>query len=142
MKFCKTCGYGMDESAAICTHCNTAMDEQNSMSDAKLKTLADRVRINGIVWLVIGIMQLFFIYSIPLGLWNIYAAYTNLKVAKEMPIRRVGLVRVYEPIVSPIINLVLNLILGAGIGVIGSLYYLIFIRGYVLENRDYFNTLK
>ena len=142
MKFCKNCGYGVDESLDVCGNCNAAMDAANTLTDEKLTTLADRVKINGIIWLVIGILQLFCIYSIPLGLWNIYAAYTNLKVAKEMPIRRVGLVGVYEPIVSPIINLVLNLILGAGFGVIGSLYYLICIRGYVMENKEYFNTLK
>ena len=132
----------MDESAAVCSNCNTEMNAESSLSDEKLKSLADRVRINGIIWLIIGIAQLFCIYSIPLAIWNIWCAISNFRTAKRLPTYRVGLVGVYRPIVSPIINLILNFVLGAGFGVIGSLYYLIFVRGHVMSNQEYFNTLK
>ena len=142
MKFCKNCGYGVEEQYDVCGNCNTPMDAANTLTDEKLTTLADRVKINGIMWIAIGILQLCTGVFFLVGLWNIYAGFTNLKVAKEMHYRRVGLVQVYEPLISPIITLLLNLFLGGVIGVIGSLYYLICIRGYVMENKEYFNTLR
>ena len=142
MKFCKNCGYGVDDNMDVCGNCNTTMDAANTLTDEKLNVLADRVKINGIIWIAIGILQLVTGVFFLVGLWNIYAGYTNLKVAKEMPIRRVGLVQVYEPLFSSILVLLLNLFFGGVIGIVGSLYYLICIRGYVMENRGYFNTLR
>lgn len=49
MKFCKNCGYGVDDHLDVCGNCNTAMDATNTLTDEKLTTLADRVKINGII---------------------------------------------------------------------------------------------
>lgn len=142
MKFCKTCGYGMDESAAVCTNCNSQMDAVNTMSDDKLKTLADRVKLNGIIWIVIGILQLCTGVFFLVGILNIISGVGDIQTAKKMPIYRVGLVNAYKPIVRPVIVFIYNLIFGGVVGVVGSLFYFFGIRGYVMDNQDYFNTLK
>ena len=145
MKFCKTCGYGMDESATVCTNCNNEMNEANTLSDDKLKVLSERIKINGIIWLIIGICQVIMFVnplSVVVGVLNIFSAIRDLKTSKNVFHYRVGLVNAYKPIVSPIITLIYNLVFGWIFGVAGSIYYFVAIRGYVMENADYFNTLK
>lgn len=145
MKFCKNCGFGMDESVAVCDNCNTEMNAENTLTDEKLKVLSERIKINGIIWLVIGILQvLMFIspLSVVVGVLNIFCAVRDLKTSKNVFHYRVGLVNAYKPLVSPIITLAYNLVFGWVYGAAGSIYYLIAIRGYVMENADYFNSLK
>ena len=142
MKFCKNCGYGVDDHLDVCGNCNTAMDATNTLTDEKLTTLADRVKINGIIWLVIGILQIVTGAFFIVGILNIFSAISDMKVAKEMHYRRVGLVQAYTPMFRPVVTLIYNLIFGGVIGVVGSLYYFICIRGYVMENKEYFDTLR
>ena len=142
MKFCKTCGYGMPDSAHYCTHCNNQMSPRNTLSDQKLNSLATRIRINGILWIIIGVIQLCTGVFLPVGILNIISAFRDLKTAKELTTYRVGLVRAYTPVTWPVITLIYNLVFGGVIGVAGSLYYFIAIRGYVMSNKEYFNTLK
>lgn len=142
MKFCKTCGYGMDETAQICTHCTTQMDKANTLSDDKLKELANRVRISAIIWLIIGIVQVCMVATCIVGFLNIWTSIQNLQISKNMMTRRVGLVKAYTPMTGFIITLLYNLIFGGVIGIVGSLYYYFCIRGYVMDNKEYFNTLK
>lgn len=142
MKFCKTCGFGMDESAGVCTNCQTVMDQDNTLSDEKLKELSNRIKINGIIWLIIGILQITSFIGAIVGILNIISAIRDLKTSKTIFTYRVGLVKAYTPVTSAVITLIYNLIFGCGFGVIGSLYYFFGIRGYVMDNKDYFNTLK
>ena len=142
MKFCKTCGYGMDESAEVCTNCNSAMDEVNTMSDDKLKELSNRIKINGIIWLIIGICQVLSFVCAIVGVLNIISAIRDIKTSKTIFTYRVGLVEAYTPVVAPIIVFIYNLIFGGIIGIAGSLFYFFGIRGYVMDNKEYFNTLK
>ncbi|MBQ8849784.1 MAG: hypothetical protein IJ011_05600 [Clostridia bacterium] len=142
MKFCKTCGYGMDESAQICTNCNSAMDNVNTMSDDKLKELAKRIKINGIIWLIIGICQVCTFVCAVVGILNIISAVRDIKTSNTLMTYRVGLVKAYEPLTGPIIVFIYNLIFGGVIGIAGSLFYFFGIRGYVMDNKEYFNTLK
>ena len=145
MKFCKNCGYGFDESVSVCGNCNTELNAENSLTDEKLKVLSDRIKINGIIWLIIGIIQVVLFISplsVIVGVLNIFSAISDLKTSKNVFHYRVGLVRAYKPLVSPIITLIYNLFFGWGFGVAGSIYYLIGIRGYVMKNADFFNTLR
>ncbi len=145
MKFCKTCGYGMGEELTVCTNCNSEMNAENTLSDEKLKTLSNNIKIDSIIWLVIGICQclvLFSPFTVIVGILNIISAVSGFKWIKNVFHYRVGLVDYYKPLVNPIITLIYNLIFGGVVGVIGSIYYLIAVRGYVMDNKDYFNTLK
>ncbi len=142
MKFCKTCGYGMDEIAQQCTNCGSMMDSANTMSDDKLKELSNRLKINGIIWLIIGICQVCSFVCAIVGILNIISAIRDLQSSKNVFTYRVGLVNAYTPITGFVITLIYNLIFGGVIGIVGSLYYYFCIRGYVMDNKDYFNTLK
>ena len=142
MKFCKTCGYGMADQALYCTHCNNKMSPANTLSDGKLNTLASRVRLNGILWIIIGVLQLISGVFFVVGILNIISGFGDLKTAKNIPTYRVGLVSAYTPVVMPVIALIYNLLFGGIIGIIGSLFYFFAIRGYVMDNKEYFNTLK
>lgn len=142
MKFCKTCGYGMDEIATQCTNCGSMMDAENTMSDDKLKELSNRIKLNGIIWLIIGILQVCTFFFSIVGILNIISSIRDIKTSKNVFTYRVGLVEAYKPITAPVIVLIYNLIFGGVIGVVGSLYYFFCIRGYVMENKEYFNTLK
>ena len=145
MKFCKNCGYGMDESVTVCDNCNTAMNAENTLTDEKLKVLSERIKINGIIWLIIGILQVVMFISplsVVVGVLNIFSALRDLKASKNVFHYRVGLVNAYKPMFGPIITLIYNLCFGWIYGVAGSIYYFLAIRGYVMENADYFNSLK
>ena len=142
MKFCKTCGYGMSDQALYCTHCNNRMSPINTLTDEKLKTLASRVRLNGIIWIIIGVLQICMGVFFIVGILNIISGIRDLKTAKDIPTYRVGLVSAYTPVVMPIIVFIYNLIFGGVIGIAGSLFYFFGIRGYVMDNKEYFNTLK
>ena len=142
MKFCKNCGYGMDNSVSQCTNCHTILNEQNSMSDEKLNVLSKRIFINGILWLVIGIAQLCTGVFFLVGILNIMSALRDMKTSKTVFTYRVGLVQAYKPMTSFIITFLYNLIFGGVVGVVGALYYYFAIRGYVMDNADYFNTLR
>jgi hypothetical protein len=142
MKFCRNCGYGLENEVGVCTNCNTVMDAGNTLSDDKLNTLSERIKINGIIWLVIGIFQLCTGVFFIVGILNIISAIQDLKASKNVFHYRVGLVNAYKPLVSPIIVFIYNLIFGGVIGVIGSIYYFLGIRGYVMDNKEYFAALK
>ena len=142
MKFCKNCGYGSDNNVAVCANCGSEFTPANTLSDDKLNTLSERIKINGIIWLIVGILQICTGVFFIVGILNIITAINDLKASKNVFQYRVGLVKAYEPLVSPIIVFIYNLIFGGLIGIAGSLYYFICIRGFVMENKDYFNTLK
>lgn len=142
MKFCKTCGYGMDEAAQQCSHCGSMMDSVNTMSDDKLRELSNRIKINGIIWLVIGICQLFTGVFFIVGILNIWSAIRDFQTSKNLFTCRVGLVKAYTPVTGFVIALIYNLVFGGVIGIAGSLYYYFAIRGYIMDNKEYFNTIK
>ena len=144
MKFCKTCGRGLLEEVAVCPNCNSTMNEANTLSDDKLKTLSNNIKIESIIWIIIGIYQCLHFFSpltILVGVLNIISAVKGLKWSKDIFYYRVGLVNAYKPMATSIIVLIYNLLFGGVVGVIGSIYYFVAIRGYVMDNKDYFNTL-
>ena len=142
MKFCKYCGYGMGDAQERCTNCGSMMDQYNTLSDDKLKELSRRIKLNGIIWIIIGVLQVFSVAFAIVGVLNIISAINDIKGSERVFTYRVGLVQAYKPILSHVIVFAYNLIFGGVVGVIGSLYYFFFIRGYVMSNADYFNTLR
>ena len=104
--------------------------------------LSNREKIAAIIWLIIGIMQCLSVVFIFVGAWNIYASITRFKQAEAVKRPWPGLVNAYDNWMTRIIiNIVINLIFGAGIGVIGGLYDLFAVRGYVMSNKDIFNEV-
>ena len=151
MKYCTHCGKEIMDEAVICVGCGCAVTNQNTQTvagqaadgAALINTLAQRLNTNGIIWLVIGILQTIggiFInwFLLIVGVLNIISAVQDMKYSKILAENPNGIVAKFEPLTGPIITLVYNLVIGGVIGVVGSIYYFVAIRNYVMENKQFF----
>lgn len=148
MKYCTHCGKELIDEAVICTGCGCKVDIQTANgvftdNQTLLNTLSQRVNINAIIWLVIGILQILggiFIdwFILIVGILNIISSVQDMKYSKTMLENPTGIVAKFEPLTGPIITLVYNLIIGGVIGVVGSIYYFFAIRNFVMENKQFF----
>lgn len=148
MKYCTKCGQQIHDEAVICIHCGCPTTQGNvnatvgGASEPLLERLSQKIHTNAILWMVLGIVQCITMIGIIAGIWNIYAAWNDMKYSKECLNNPSGIVQRFEPLQGYIIALVLNLVLGGVIGVVGVAYELIAIRGFVLENKSYFEQLN
>ena len=151
MKFCTKCGAQLTDDAAFCCQCGHTTGSQPSQAAAVspadrqrlLSTLSQRVNTNAIIWLVIGILQVvggifFSMFLLVVGVLNIISSIQDMQYSKSIAENPKGIIAQFEPLVRPIITLVYNLVIGGVIGVVGSIYYFVAIRSYVMENRDAF----
>ena len=154
MKYCTHCGKELFDEAVICVECGCAVSDQNIIAaknlfgagTALLNTLSQRVNTNGIIWLVIGVLQILgglFINWILLivGALNILSSVQDVQYSKTLQEDPTGIVEKYEPVTGPIVALVYNLIFGGIIGVVGSIYYFAQIRGFVMQNKEAFSAI-
>lgn len=154
MKFCSKCGKELLDEAEICVGCGCAVGGQNTQTfnnqsvggTELLNTLSQRLNTNGIIWLVIGILQILggiFInwFLLIVGVLNIVSAIQDMRYSKTLLEKPNGIVAKFEPLAGPIITLIYNLIFGGLIGVVGSIYYFVAIRNYVMANKQFFASL-
>ena len=153
MKYCTHCGKELLDEAVICVGCGCAVAEQGQSayyvtadSNVLLNTLSQRLNTNGIIWLVIGILQILgglFInwFLLIVGVLNIISSVQDMQYSKTLLEKPNGIVAKFEPITGPVITLIYNLIIGGVIGVVGSIYYFVAIRNYVMENKQFFAGL-
>ena len=154
MKYCTHCGKELFDEAVLCPGCGCAVDRQNKHifnnpsgdGTALLNTLSQRLNTNGIIWLVIGILQILggiFInwFLLIVGVLNVISSVQDMKYSKTLLENSTGIVARFEPLIGPIIILVYNLVIGGVIGVVGSIYYFFAIRNYVMENKQFFASL-
>ena len=154
MKYCTHCGKELLDEAVICVNCGCSVGGQgqsvfnNASVDgtALLNTLSKRLNTNGIIWLVIGILQILggiFIdwFLLIVGVLNIISSVQDMQYSKSMLENPSGIVSKFEPLTGPIITLVYNLVIGGVIGVVGSIYYFLAIRNFVMENKGFFQSL-
>lgn len=161
---CSCCGKPLSPGDAFCEGCGTKVDDpmpyplgntaarqgasfaQGAASDAQvLGRIAGYERISGILWICLGGLQLlagvipgFKLAMIVVGIWNINAAYSHLKLPARILARSPGIPAMYEKqMIQLIIIGVLNLALGGVIGVAFVVFDFI-IRGMVLRHRDLF----
>ena len=141
----------------MCVECGTRVNDaygnkffqntNNIKSDEKsagdlVNTLSVRYNTYGIIWIVIEIIQIISVACIPVGVWNLYAAYTNIKYGKSIRRNPTNIVASHIPLTGIIIVLVINLLFGGVVGVAGSIYYLFAIRAFVMENKDAFLSIE
>ncbi len=151
MKYCTHCGKELLDEAVICVGCGCAVDGHNTQTAndmsfngaTLLNTLSQRLNTNGIIWLVIGVLQILggiFIdwFLLIVGVLNIISSVQDMQYSKTLLENPSGIVAKFEPITLPIITLVYNLVIGGVIGVIGSIYYFFAIRNFVMENKQFF----
>jgi len=155
MKYCTHCGKELLDEAVLCMGCGCAAGGNNIQmfsgqkvnGEALISRLSERLNINGIIWLVIGILQILggiFIsyFLLIVGVLNIISSVNDMQYSKTLKDNPSGIVARFEPITMPIITLVYNLVVGGVIGVVGSIYYFVAIRNYVMENRQLFEILE
>ena len=154
MKYCTHCGKELFDEAVICVGCGCAVSDQNIIAvknlfgagTALLNKLSQRVSTNGIIWLVIGILQILgglFInwFLLIVGALNVISSVQDMQYSKTLQEDPTGIVEKYEPLTGPIVTLVYNLIFGGIIGVVGSIYYFVQIRSFVMQNKDVFSAM-
>lgn len=144
-RYCFYCGNQLLENAAICVKCGCAANENtqtsfNSADSAQyFKKLSDYEKTSGIIWLVIGIIQICTLIGAICGVWNIIIACSRIKYSNELLNNPKNTVQNFENQLSGIIIImVINIFLGALIGVIGAAFDL-FVRDYVLTNCEKFD---
>ena len=154
MKYCTKCGRQIHDEAVICVGCGARVEDaygknffdksqvSEESSDGLVNTLSTRYNTYGIIWLVIGIIQIVSVACIPVGIWNLYAAYTNIKYSKAIKHNPTNIVASHTPVTGAVICLIINLLFGGIIGVAGSIYYFIAIRGLVMENKNAFLSIE
>jgi hypothetical protein len=105
--------------------------------DDFVRRIADYERISGILWLIIGIIQVLTIIGVVAGIWNIVAATTRFRRSTQVRARHPGIPKAFEPIVGLVVVGVINLIFGGIIGVffVGFDFY---IRDQVLSHAHLF----
>lgn len=154
MKYCTHCGKELLDEAVICVGCGCAVKGQNTQTtnnisfnrSTLLNTLSQRLNTNGIIWLVIGILQILggiFInwFLLIVGVLNIFSSVQDMQYSKRMLENPNGIIAKFEPLAGPIITLAYNLVIGGVVGVVGSIYYFLAIRNYVMENKQFFASL-
>lgn len=153
MKYCHHCGTQLEDNTKFCSRCGKSTSEEaRASAQAKpteniVNVLSERLKLNGIIWIVIGCFQIILglcgtIVPLIVGVLNIISAVNDLKASKNILVNPRGIVAAYEPITMPIISLVYNLVFGGIIGVAGSIFHLIGIRQYVVEHKDEFLALE
>lgn len=129
-----------------CPSCDQELRVRNRKAAAAAMSPSDVVAakvkrcemISGFLWLIIGVVQVFFVYTAAAGVWNVINAIIRL--------RSVGNIRVGNPEVVPwyenrrtslIIFAVVNLVLGGVVGV-ALVAFDWWVRDYVLNNKTAF----
>lgn len=142
MKYCTHCGKELLDDAVICLGCGCACDgsKLGTVQPDLVAKLSEKVKTNGIIWLVIGIVQILlglFVnwFLLIVGVLNIISSVQDMTYSKTMLEDSTGIVEKYKPLTGPIITLIYNLIFGGIIGIVGSIYYFIGIRSFVMENE-------
>lgn len=102
-----------------------------------IRRLADYQRISGILWIVLGAVQVCLVITVLAGAWNIYAGITRMKASKRILERDPSIPGEFESITQLVIIGVINLVLGGFIGIlfVGFDFY---IRDNVLTNAHLF----
>lgn len=143
MKYCTHCGKEIKDEAVVCLSCGCAIEYKSvsqSFTMDYIAELSKRVKINGIIWICIACIQIIMALTINwilgiIGILNLISAIRDLNYSKEVLTNQTGIIQRFEPIAGPIIILVYNVVFGGIIGVAGSIYYLVGIRGFVLNNK-------
>lgn len=107
-----------------------------------IRRIGDYARLSGWFWIVLGIVQcltifLFYFFGPVVGIWNIIAGISRLKMVGLIQQRDASVPARYEGMTGLILIGIVNLILG---GIIGVVFVMLdfLIRDKVLTNRNLF----
>ena len=155
MKYCAHCGKELLDEAVICPACGCAAGTQPAAAAAPtapaaapslLQQLSTRVKVNGIIWIVIAAIQILLGITVDwwvliVGVLNLISAFGDLSYSKAVLENPNGIVEKFTPLGGPIITAVYNVLGGFVFGIAGTIYYLIAIRKLVMDNKEAFLAL-
>lgn len=111
-----------------------------------IRRMHDYERLSGIFWIILGILQVSSILVLWLpgpiiGIWNIFAGTSRLKMASQIAARDANVPSAFEGMGHLIAIGVANLLIG---GVIGIAFVALdfFIRDKILSNRHLFTGMQ
>lgn len=145
-RYCTYCGNEVNENAVVCVKCGCAIPQVNNKPSV-VDVVSKRIKTNGIIWIVVAAIQILLglvgaWFLLLVGVLNLVSSIQDLKYSKAFPKNPTGIIAKVKPLAGPIITLIYNLLIGGVIGVIGSVYYLVAVRGYVLENEQAFLEIE
>lgn len=118
-----------------------------SADQTLIRRIHDYQRLSGILWIAIGVLQILsicvlFIFGIPtalVGVWNIFAGISHLKIAPRILARESDIPAQFEDMNSLIVIGICNLVFG---GVIGIIFVILdfYVRDQILTNRQLFTA--
>lgn len=170
--YCTHCGTKMYDQDAYCSNCGeraimiNAVHSRGAVTSARqavvedyaytptinarlemtestlIRKISNRVKVNGIIWLAIGIIQIGlgiefeWVWTFVVGILNMISSIKEIRFSNRIKKAPVGIVEGYKPLVGPIITMLYNLFVGGVIGAIGSIYYFAGIRSLVMNNQS------
>lgn len=150
MKYCSKCGKEIMEDAVICPGCGCStgyipVNPQNSQD--LINELSNKIKTNGIIWICIASLQIILGLTVQwvlfiIGILNLVSGIQDISFGNNIVQKPIGIIKRFEPLTGPIIVFIYNLIFGGVIGVIGSIYYLVAIRSFVLTNKPAFEAIE
>ena len=148
MKYCQYCGEQLTDQGNFCTKCGKPVAHAVPNDRQELvEKLSSRLKTNGIIWIVIAAVQIVIGVcgawgALIIGILNLFSAISDLRSSKRIREDQNGIVASYKPLAGAIVTLVYNIVVGGVIGVLGSIYYLVFVRGFVMDNESRFLALE
>ena len=147
--FCSNCGKELNNNAKFCDNCGSGLNGTANINNAKslLSQLSDRYKINGIIWIVVAAIQVILGITINwicliVGVLNLISGIQDINFSKSMLVTPNGIIDKIKPLTGAIIVLIYNIVFGGILGVAGSIYYLVGIRSFVLNNENEFRVLE
>jgi len=112
-----------------------------------LTKISERIKTNGIIWIVVGALQIVLglfanWYFLAVGILNLISALQDINYSGKILQNPSGIVANALPLVRPIISLIYNLVIGGIMGIAGSVYYFVAVRGFIIENKQHFIDLE
>lgn len=145
--FCNKCGKEIQGDVNFCNSCGNPLNGVGNNAEKLLHQLSERYKINGIIWIVVAVIQIIlgiFVNWVCLivGVLNIISAIQDIIFSGKILKNPNGIVDKVRPLVGAILILIYNVIFGGVLGIAGSIYYLVGIRNFVMENEGEFKSLE
>lgn len=104
-----------------------------------IRRLSEYSRWSGILWIVLGAVQIASVFGVVAGAWNVFAGITRIRMAGPILRREASVPAAFQGVAGLIVIGVINLLLG---GVIGLVLVGVdfFVRDQVLKNAPLFTA--
>jgi GYF domain 2 len=111
--------------------------EPSSTDDTLIRRVADYERISGVLWILLGAIQILLIYTAIAGIWNIIAGFSRVNIVKRIKSRDATVPQEFDKISGLVIVAIINLLLGGFIGLL-FVAFDFYIRDKIMSNKHLF----